>query len=63
MRLKHKNPSKPVQGLLLLAEMGNKYDEQDKANKLIKEINICNSPDLYLNLSYFLFTSVIIYYK
>lgn len=36
---KNKNPSKPVQGLLLLAEMGNKYDEQDKANKLIKEIN------------------------
>ena len=36
---KNKNPSKPVQGLLLLAEMGNKYDEQDKANKILKEIN------------------------
>lgn len=36
---KYKNPSKPIQGLLLLAEMGNKYDEQDKASKLIKEIN------------------------
>ena len=36
---KNKNPSKPIQGLLLLAEMGNKYDEQDKANKILKEIN------------------------
>lgn len=30
---------KPIQGLLLLSEMSNKYDEQEKANSLLKELN------------------------
>lgn len=34
-----KNPSKPVQGLLLLSELSDKYSEQEKANNLLKEIN------------------------
>lgn len=36
---KKKNPSKPIQGLLLLSELSNKYDEQEKANTLLKELN------------------------
>lgn len=36
--MKRKNP-KPIQGLLLLSELTNKYEEKEKANKLLKEIN------------------------
>ncbi len=34
-----KNPSKPIQGLLLLSELSDKYSEQEKAKDLLKEIN------------------------
>ncbi len=34
-----KNPSKPIQGLLLLSELSYKYSEQEKANNLLKEVN------------------------
>ena len=30
---------KPIQGLLLLSEMSSKYDEQEKASSLLREIN------------------------
>ena len=38
MKIK-KNPSKPIQGLLLLSELSDKYSEQEKAKDLLKEIN------------------------
>lgn len=38
MKIK-KNPSKPIQGLLLLSELSDKYSEQEKANNLLKEVN------------------------
>lgn len=33
------NPSKPIQGLLLLSQMSDKYGEQEKANDLLRELN------------------------